>query len=528
MSAPQSQIQWYLARDGKQYGPLSDPELAKFIELGHLLPSDLLWREGFAEWQPAPSVFPLPAPAMPGASPEPEPEAGYAAQAQLDEPAAHVSPEPELDRGPHAPQEAIVHAAEDRFGGPQQLSAQAPAGRQHAAHLQSPQHQQAHPHAGQPHGVRPGGQPGGQPGGRPAGQPGGQPGTSRQAQLQPGAQHPHRGQHPQQGQPRQPARGQQPRAQGNLQLGVPQGSRRIDPAEFDEDTDFEPGGKVLRKILLVLVLVAVLAAAGYGAYSYRGETARVAGTADEGPRKAQPAAAVVSDRKTLDVPPLQGLAGDAAQLDDAMQRAALWRVLKREFPEWYAERLKAVADLSAQSVDAREIAQKTAQSLVQLRRQHLAQALSASVPRLRLIATTFFENLSELRKTSEVACFEFIARGESSPLIVTMLQGSPHVARLQTQMAAIYEAIADGRTTPRAYPNPKREDYEKLAADLQKDFNWTQGDLQLFTNERELAQASPGKVCQLVHDWFAAQLAIKDPDMQVRLLVDSLKPVVAG
>jgi hypothetical protein len=35
-------------------------------------------------------------------------------------------------------------------------------------------------------------------------------------------------------------------------------------------------------------------------------------------------------------------------------------------------------------------------------------------------------------------------------------------------------------------------------------------------------------VCQLVHDWFGAQLAIKDPDMQLRLLVDSLRPVVAG
>jgi hypothetical protein len=31
-----------------------------------------------------------------------------------------------------------------------------------------------------------------------------------------------------------------------------------------------------------------------------------------------------------------------------------------------------------------------------------------------------------------------------------------------------------------------------------------------------------------VHDWFAAQLALKDADMQLRLLVDSLKPVVAG
>jgi hypothetical protein len=32
----------------------------------------------------------------------------------------------------------------------------------------------------------------------------------------------------------------------------------------------------------------------------------------------------------------------------------------------------------------------------------------------------------------------------------------------------------------------------------------------------------------LVHGWFAAQLDITDPNMQLRLLVDSLKPVVAG
>ena len=57
---------------------------------------------------------------------------------------------------------------------------------------------------------------------------------------------------------------------------------------------------------------------------------------------------------------------------------------------------------------------------------------------------------------------------------------------------------------------------------------WSQTDWQLFSDERALARAGPEKVCQLVHDWFAAQLAIKDPDMQLRLLVDSLKPVVAG
>ena len=56
----------------------------------------------------------------------------------------------------------------------------------------------------------------------------------------------------------------------------------------------------------------------------------------------------------------------------------------------------------------------------------------------------------------------------------------------------------------------------------------TQGDMQLFSNEQALTHAGAAKVCQMVHDWFAAQLAIRDPDTQLRLLVDSLKPGVAG
>ena len=70
MSAPISQTQWYLARDGQQFGPLSDAELAKFIELGHLQPTDLLWREGFPDWRPAMVVFP-PARAAGAARPAP-------------------------------------------------------------------------------------------------------------------------------------------------------------------------------------------------------------------------------------------------------------------------------------------------------------------------------------------------------------------------------------------------------------------------------------------------------------------------
>ena len=53
MDLPPSKIEWHLVRDGKPYGPLSDLEFFKFIELGHLEPNDLLWRDGFKGWQSA-------------------------------------------------------------------------------------------------------------------------------------------------------------------------------------------------------------------------------------------------------------------------------------------------------------------------------------------------------------------------------------------------------------------------------------------------------------------------------------------
>src|SRR5690606_40314471 len=62
MAGADPQIEWYIARDGQQYGPLSDLEMRKFVELGHLRPTDLVWRHGFPDWRPAPAVFPSSAP----------------------------------------------------------------------------------------------------------------------------------------------------------------------------------------------------------------------------------------------------------------------------------------------------------------------------------------------------------------------------------------------------------------------------------------------------------------------------------
>ena len=58
MASPRSQVEWYLVRDDKKYGPLSDLEMLNGVDAGHLRPNDQLWRKGFSGWRPATAVFP--------------------------------------------------------------------------------------------------------------------------------------------------------------------------------------------------------------------------------------------------------------------------------------------------------------------------------------------------------------------------------------------------------------------------------------------------------------------------------------
>jgi len=58
MQSSPANVEWHLVRDGKPFGPLSDVEFLKFVELGHLEQNDLLWRDGFSEWRSASVVFP--------------------------------------------------------------------------------------------------------------------------------------------------------------------------------------------------------------------------------------------------------------------------------------------------------------------------------------------------------------------------------------------------------------------------------------------------------------------------------------
>ena len=389
-------MQWYLARDGQQFGPISDAELGKFIELGHMQPNDLLWREGFPDWRPAMVVFP---PRQQPAGPRPNPQTRPNADS--------LQLRPDMDAPADARREGIER--EPVHGGRDEIE-------------------------------------------------------------------------------REPRR-----------------------------------GRFTRVAMVLLVLVA-LGAVVWFALPYRD---RLWGTIGSLSSLATSDAHAVADRKSLQAPPLAGFTDSPETTDTKLQETALWRVIKREFPDWYNQRLTEASELARSSKDPAAIGQQMARRIMELRRQQVAHALAATLPRLKTVASTFYDNLVELRRHSTDACYGFISQGEANPAIVKMLQGSEHTALLQAQLTSVFEAIAEGRKQPRVYPQPQQPDYDKLAADLKKR-GWTQADMQLFSSERALAQAAPDKVCQLVHDWFAAQLALDDGEAQMRLLVESLRPVVAG
>jgi len=55
MAAPQSQ-QWFYANNGQKFGPVDAAMLRQLAETGKLQPTDLVWREGMAEWSPGSRV----------------------------------------------------------------------------------------------------------------------------------------------------------------------------------------------------------------------------------------------------------------------------------------------------------------------------------------------------------------------------------------------------------------------------------------------------------------------------------------
>jgi hypothetical protein len=131
-----------------------------------------------------------------------------------------------------------------------------------------------------------------------------------------------------------------------------------------------------------------------------------------------------------------------------------------------------------------------------------------------------------LSERSIGACYGFISQGETAPVVLELLQADKGES-IQAQIAAIFEAIADGRKTPTVHERAQKTDYEVLVQQLTK-LGWKEGDLKVFSNPAALSREPPARVCQMVQDWFVAHLSVEDKATQERLLVETLKPVVSG
>jgi hypothetical protein len=411
MTLQQPDIQWYIARDGKQHGPLSDVEMRTFVGQGHLRPTDLIWRAGFADWRPAPAVFPF------------------------------QSPEPQR------PQFQVPQAGPLRASG-----------------------------------------------------------------------------FPQTGFP---------------QTGFPQ-ERSFEPERIRGAWSGRPSwvSRIAGGVVLLLLI-----AGGAGWFLWQkgnffksdhrqsgSDTARQVATVPVGPAASSPDGAVPSAagiQTQAPAPSAEAVEKSAQDLDHKFQQTTMWNVVKREFPDWYSEQLREAAKLSAANQPEVEISKHLAQALVELRRKHADQALAASTDKLKLVANAFLGNLKSLSERGIGACYGFISQGETSPAVIELMLSPQEGAAIQAQVTAIFEAIADGRKSPRTHDKAVKSDYEVLVQQLTK-LGWKENDLKVFSNPTALSHEPPARVCQMVQDWFTAHLAVQDKAAQERLLVETLKPVVSG
>ncbi len=219
---------------------------------------------------------------------------------------------------------------------------------------------------------------------------------------------------------------------------------------------------------------------------------------------------------------------NTSSLEARWQQTAHWPVIKREFPDWYGERLREATKLASENKPEDEINKTLVDQMISLRRQNAGAALSASTPKLRALASAFLENLRQLKAQSTTACFNFISQGESTPGVVDQFQVTDGTkSSMQLQVAAVFDAIGEGRKTPVTHEKPIKTDYDALMEQLSK-LGWSQTDVATFADPKALARAEPARVCQMVQDWFVAHISITDEGTQERLLGETLRPVVSG
>jgi hypothetical protein len=414
MTGQNNEAQWYIAREGKQHGPLTDVEMRTFVAHSYLRPTDLIWRPGMPDWQPAPTVFP----------------------AVFQPPASAPGP----------------------------------------------------------------------------------------AVTQP--------------------------TQTSLPAGLAQAISTPHSSDFDSDSDARsaPKRSFARKAVLASLLVALVGGGAAGLTLYReplmkllpvstgAPAARTQVAASQKPAETpQTAAEVKTAALTPPAPSVPPAAAGSVAVaspegtatDARLQKVPVWSLIKKEYPEWYANQVAAAEKLVAENKSEADVAAQLAFGLSTLRRQNSEKALAAGPDKLKRMATAFLENLKTLRTASIGACYGFISKGETSPAVIELLQKPETATSFNAQAEAIMQAVLEGGKTPAKHEPAVKTDYEMLIKELGK-LGWKDEDLQVFSNPRALAKREPEQVCQMVQDWFVAHLAIGDAAAQERLLYETLKPVVQG
>lgn len=279
--------------------------------------------------------------------------------------------------------------------------------------------------------------------------------------------------------------------------------------------------------IATIALSVILIAAGLGWFAWQNRTlvsgASAIGTALTSPRVVAPSAEEFRAQPYF-------APGETKELIDAsLQKVAIWRYLKKEFGDWYQE---IIADVERMRVHQKQsegaITQYLVNVIVTLRRRNALTALQSSPQHLKGMASAFVSNLKQLGSRDGPTCYAFITHGEASPFMIELSRAPPFAETLQKQMMAVFSAVVDARTSRKIHANTRRADYDVLTEDLTKQRGWSQQDLATFSDPQKLAQTPPERVCTLVQDWFTAQLALTDQDLQTRLLAESLKPLVGG
>jgi hypothetical protein len=550
MSATDSSMQWYVARDGRQHGPISDMEMRKLVELGHLRPADLIWRAGFADWRPAHTVFssapPAPTPSIPTTAPSQQ----RASIAPRFEATGGRAAQPTISAAQQAVQTAAAQqAAQVAMAQQQQNTVRTqptqPVQTQPTAQpmFQQPifQHINQNQPVTQPVSQQP------QPQTQPIFQPVLQErqvltGEIAAPQMQPVAP--------------QPMSASRPNFEPRFEA-APRREQTQSQPEADFDDDEAPRGRGLRRFAIAASVAMLIGGGGYGAYKSGLGPDTLNGLKDKaisyakanlggptGPASApsEPApvqqaavegvAASAPETTTAAVAPataaITGAAPDVAKsLEAKLQQHTHWQLIATEFPDWYRERVMGGAKLLSEDKPEAEVSQYLAKSLVELRRSNADAALAASPETLKKMAGNFQGLVSRMGQEGAPTCMTFISSGEANPAVVDMANNPAKNAEINAHFSSIFAAISEGRKTPVQHAAPADGDYKLLVAQLVK-LGWTQAELELFADPKGSSRTTPERYCKMMQDFFQAHLSLPDAAVQERLLHRTLKLVVAG